>query len=275
MSDMSAYEPIHDLPRVNFCEEGLFYVPWVSYGRKHPRQHMSFIYKDGCENMPVVMWIHGGAWDDEYLTSDYRHDPTIAELAKKGYFVVCVEYRLARHDPYPACVEDCELAVQYLKEHEKKLHIDANRIGLWGESAGSHIACMMGSRIRKETEGIKSIVAFYCPSDLEEQIRFMGELGFVCNVLPGGELTGEEKMEWLRKESPLTYADKKNLPAMLLVHGKADAVVNCEQSKIYAEKLQKAGNEVELVFVPDQGHGFFQGQEWYDRTVAFFEKTLK
>ena len=85
------YEFLCQIPRVDFYQKNLHYLPAVYYGQEHPRQHMECFYKDGCENMPVIIWIHGGAWDDEFLTASYRPEITLAELAEKGYFIACLE----------------------------------------------------------------------------------------------------------------------------------------------------------------------------------------
>ena len=66
------YEFLCQIPRVDFYQKNLHYLPAVYYGQEHPRQYMECFYKDGCENMPVIIWIHGGAWDDEFLTASYR-----------------------------------------------------------------------------------------------------------------------------------------------------------------------------------------------------------
>lgn len=275
MNEIENHAFIQELPRVDFAEEGLRYIPWMSYGA-HPRQYMECIYKESKKDMPVIIWIHGGAWDDEYLTAKYRPEPTICRLAQLGYFVACLEYRLFRHAELPACIDDCQHAVLYLKEHGKELSIDSNRIGLWGESAGAHIACMTGSNYNNLAGAqVHSVVSFYCPSDLLAQIQFNGgDLGFVINALPKKPITAEEMEEHLLWMSPVQYAGKKNLPPFLLMHGDEDDLVDCQESVSYARKLKNAGNDVTLVVVPGQGHGFFQGEKYYDQVIEFFARTL-
>ena len=166
------YEFLCQIPRVDFYQKNLHYLPAVYYGQEHPRQYMECFYKDGCENMPVIIWIHGGAWDDEFLTASYRPEITLAELAEKGYFIACLEYRLARYAALPACLEDCQMAIEYLRKTADIYHIDPQKIGLWGESAGAHIACMVGSNYNnKKMMPVQGIVSFYCPSDLTEMLK--------------------------------------------------------------------------------------------------------
>lgn len=285
------YEFLCQIPRVDFYQKNLHYLPAVYYGQEHPRQYMECFYKDGCENMPVIIWIHGGAWDDEFLTASYRPEITLAELAEKGYFIACLEYRLARYAALPACLEDCQMAIEYLRKTADIYHIDPQKIGLWGESAGAHIACMVGSNYNnKKMMPVQGIVSFYCPSDLTEMLKEQNNIpGFLVNILPdfsslekpelilrreiAGLLT-EKQRQSLKVMSPVSYADKKMLPPLLLFHGDQDKVVSYRQSFEYKRRLEKAGNKAELVMVPGQGHGFFQGQIYYDKVIEFFEKNI-
>ena len=237
------YEFLCQIPRVDFYQKNLHYLPAVYYGQEHPRQYMECFYKDGCENMPIIIWIHGGAWDDEFLTASYRPEITLAELAEKGYFIACLEYRLARYAALPACLEDCQMAIEYLRKTADIYHIDPQKIGLWGESAGAHIACMVGSNYNnKKMMPVQGIVSFYCPSDLTEMLKEQNNIpGFLVNILPdfsslekpelilrretAGSLT-EKQRQSLKVMSPVSYADKKMLPPLLLFHGDQDKVVS-------------------------------------------------
>lgn len=272
----NAYEFLCRIPRVDFYQKKIHYLAPVYYGKEHPRQYMECFYKDGCEKMPVIIWIHGGAWDDEFLTASYRPESALALLAERGYFIACLEYRLARHKALPACLEDCQTAIEYLRKNAEKYHVDPYKIGLWGESAGAHIACMAGSNYNnKNIMPVQGIVSFYCPSNLVEMLEEQnGNLGFLVNVLPDYPLPEEEQIKVLEKMSPVCYADKKSVPPILLFHGEQDEVVNYRQSWEYKMRLEDAGNHAELIIVQGQGHGFFEGQTYYDKVIEFFEKEV-
>ena len=183
------------------------------------------------------------------------------------------------------------MAIEYLRKTADIYHIDPQKIGLWGESAGAHIACMVGSNYNnKKMMPVQGIVSFYCPSDLTEMLKEQNNIpGFLVNILPdfsslekpelilqretAGSLT-EKQRQSLKVMSPVSYADKKMLPPLLLFHGDQDKVVSYRQSFEYKRRLEKAGNKAELVMVPGQGHGFFQGQIYYDKVIEFFEKNI-
>lgn len=256
------YEYLCHITRVNFYKRGLNYMSGVYYADEHPRQYMECFYKEGCTDMPVIIWIHGGAWDDEFLTASYRPEETLAKLAEAGFFITCLE--------------DCQMAVRFLREHAEKYHINPEKIGLWGESAGAHIACMVGSDYSGcKMQPVQCVVSFYCPSNLNTLVEDMShEPGFVVNVLPSPKLEEEEITKILKEMSPVSYAHKQGLPPMLLFHGACDEVVSCNQSIEYAGRLRNAGNEAKLVIVPGQGHGFFSGSKYYDHVIDFFNQNL-
>lgn len=262
---------MYDLPRVDFNARGLHYLPHVQYGRKHPRQFMECIYKEGTKKKPALLWIHGGGWQDENLTPAYRPEEALADLAERGFFIACIEYRLAQHAKFPACVEDCQSAVKYLRSREKQFGIDGERIGVWGESAGAHIAAMAALNFNHTPEAeIESAVLWFCPSDLEMQAA--GEEGerIVSDLLGCDARKNPDKV---RGASPVSYAPGRKLP-VLLMHGDEDSLVAYEQSVKFSGLLRAAGSCAELVTVPGQGHGFFRGQKYYDRVTEFFEETL-
>lgn len=270
MSMQEQFGFIMDLPRVDFCGEGLHYIPRVQYSHEHPRCYYNAIYKDGQRNMPVLIWVHGGAFTDEFNTFDFRPERTIADLAHAGFYVVCIEYRLKQHALFPACVIDCQQCILYLREHADELNINPDKIGVWGESAGAYIADMCACNFN-DTEGadIQAAVSFYAPSDLELQTKFESS-GFTEDFL-GIERGSQSAL--LREASPVTYATKKN-PPILFLHGDVDSLVSYEQSVNYYEKLVEAGNEARLITVTGQGHGFFEGQEYYDEVFAFLKEKL-
>lgn len=274
MSTPSPFDFLYDIPRVDFCAEGLHYLPCVRYGRENPRQYMDCIYKDGLDHYPVLIWVHGGGWTDEYNLPTYRPEPTLLELAKKGWFIACIEYRLAQHAAFPVPMHDCQKAVAWLRQHKDQYRLESDHFAIWGESAGAHLACMVGANYNKMPDAqVQSVVAWFCPSDLvaefeQTQAPDNDKENFVSSFL---NADGSSWLEKAREASPLTYASSP-MPRMLLMHGNVDELVSYDQSVRYCAALQAAGNEAELVTVPDQGHGFFKGQEYYDRIVQFLEE---
>ncbi len=272
MSASSQFDFLYDIERVDFCAEGLHYLPCVRYGRDNPRQYMDCIYQDGLDHYPVLIWVHGGGWSDEYNLPTYRPEPTLLELAKKGWFIACIEYRLAWHSPFPTCMEDCQKAVAWLREHKDKYRLESDHFAIWGESAGAHLSCLVGANYNNmENAQVQSVVAWFCPSDMNAELEKMTEFGVDQSL---DKMFGPDPKLWEEKPkvaSPLTYASSP-MPRVLLMHGDVDTLVSHDQSVRYLAALKEAGNDAELVTVPGQGHGFFKGQQYYDKIVSFLEE---
>ena len=128
---------------------------------------------------PAVVDIHGGGWvsGDANLqpgTVDWDVEPA---LVGKGWVFVSINYRLAPSSPWPAQLEDAKCAIRFLRANAPALHIDPNRIGVIGASAGGHLASMLGltgdgqsqfdvGRYLDQSSAVEAVVDEYGPTDL-------------------------------------------------------------------------------------------------------------
>lgn len=272
-----------DPERLNFEKEGLVLEENVIYATQHERQKMDLIYPKQHKNkMPVVVWIHGGGWSDEILDKRYRPEIQLGDLAKMGFFIASIEYRLCQHAAFPAQIQDCKCAIRFLRAHAEKYQIDPNKIGVWGESAGGHLASLLGATgdvAKFEGDGgyseyssqVQAVCPWYAPNDmLRESAKDQGPDSIFCRLF-GGSI--EEKRDLIWSASPMKYV-KKKLPPYLIMHGTVDKLVPYSQSKDFYDALVANGNDAKMITVTDQGHGFFDGQEYYDAIYAFFKEKL-
>ncbi|HRJ74171.1 MAG TPA: alpha/beta hydrolase [Terrimicrobiaceae bacterium] len=246
--------------------------------------------------MPAVLWIHGGGW------SKGSHKKNNAQwLAEQGYFTASIEYRLSGEAVWPAQIEDCKLAVRWLRANAEKYHINPDRIGVWGYSAGGHlVACLgtMGDEARFEGRGgyegvssrVQAVVDYSGPVDFTA-----GSAGIQKNIAkpPDYESPGllglfassfKDKPEVWKDGSPILYV-KAGAPPFLIVHGDKDEVVPYEQSVKFEAALKKAGVPAELLTVRGGSHGMRarkgEPPAVPDSTalnaavLAFLDKTLK
>ena len=107
----------------------------------------------------------------------------LVRLTQQGYIIVCPDYRLASQSVFPACIHDCKAVIRFLKANAAMIHIDPQRIGVLGNSAGAHLAAMVAlSSDHPELEGevggnleqsssLKAACLFYTPADLEQSLR--------------------------------------------------------------------------------------------------------
>ncbi|WP_235440486.1 alpha/beta hydrolase fold domain-containing protein [Paenibacillus sp. DMB20] len=248
--------------------------------------------------MPVMIYIHGGGWNKggrkNALGSICNY------VLKRGYIGVSLSYRLTPEAPYPAQIQDVKLAIRYLRAHAARYHIDPSRIGVWGTSAGGHLASLLGTTgdltmedtVTLDTgdtvnlpdiEGIggwpeystkvQAVVDWYGPADFTTD--FADRYSSVTKLL-GGHNAKSVPVQ-ARLAMPGTYASTDD-PPFWIRHGDADAVIPYTDSVTFADQLTAAGVPVvDFQIVPGQGHGFTGEAKSIAETQAwaFMEQHVK
>jgi acetyl esterase/lipase len=224
--------------------------------------------------LPLVVWIHGGGWRSG---SKESCRPAL-ELLQYGYAVASISYRLTGIASFPAQIEDCKLAVRFLRGNAEHYGIDPERIGAWGSSAGGHLASMLGTagEVKEFDRGdylefsskVEAVCNYYGPSSLNDMPARQHLLHFI-----GGN--GENIGERSAKASPLTYVGR-NTPPFFIVHGDRDNVVPVSQSQKLHGALLKAGVEAQIHIIKNAGHGGleFREPELIKKIAAFFGTHL-
>jgi acetyl esterase/lipase len=224
--------------------------------------HAQIAFPTGATGpLPAVIYIHGGGWRG----GSYRNTQ-IYPLARAGYFAASIEYRLSTEARWPAQIEDCKLAVRWLRANAAQYHVDPNRIGAWGDSAGGHlVACLATMADVKEDEGtggypgvssaVQAVVDFYGPTDLikadnDPVKNSPAALGMVQQLLGA---TYEQNPALYKSASPVAFV-KAGDPPVLIVQGDADDLVLPLQSILFDQALTKAGVPHQLLIVKDAGH---------------------
>lgn len=228
---------------------------------------------------PLVLYFHGGGWSSgsrkNYGNLGWQADERtpFAQLIAAGYAVASVDYRLSRQAQWPAQIVDAKAAVRYLRANADGYLIDTNHIAAWGDSAGGHIAAMLGtSGGVAELEGsegsagyssrVQAVADWFGPTDLltiDDQALDDGRStvhlaeGSAESLLLGCVAT--RCPERARAASPVTYVSGDD-PPVLLLHGRFDHVVPFGQSVEFRDALQRAGVHTEF-HAYDCDHEFF------------------
>jgi acetyl esterase/lipase len=212
--------------------------------------------------MPVVVWFHGGGW----CGGDHRGEENLS-LARRGYFTANVEYRLSQEAVFPAQIHDCKAALRYLRANAAEHGLDPDRIGVWGASAGGHLAALVGTAgWVRELEGdlgnaeyssaVQAVVDICGPSNLTALPQSPAAYAIIREIVDqflGGPLA--ERLDLARAASPVTHV-RPTCPPFMIVHGDQDDVVPIGQSEQLHAALTDAGVESALVRVRGGGHGF-------------------
>lgn len=215
------------------------------------------IYRPEAANGAAVMFIHGGGWTSGSKSGGSGSE-MFGELVARGYVVASVDYRLAPEYRFPAQIQDVTCAVLYLKRSAGDLGINPARIGVYGGSAGGHLAALLGTTgghgyeegIGSLNAEVAAVVDLFGPTDLTRD--FAGASQAIITSVFG---TSDRGGKVLKQASPVYQASADD-PPFLIIHGEADSLVPIAQSEALYRALVAAGVPAELVRVANAGHGF-------------------
>ena len=205
----------------------------------------------GARVAPCVVVIHGGGWDD----GERGQVPQLNDwLAREGYAVADLSYRLAPASVWPAQREDVAAAIAFLKGHAASLGLDPARLVLLGRSAGGQIAEACAYSLGDPS--VRGVVALYAPADM----RFAWKWGRPDDVLNSLQLLrqflgGPPDLAGNAYDSASGYllAGPRS-PPTLLIHGTIDTLVWYRQSERLAARLSELGVPNLLVSLPWATH---------------------
>lgn len=220
---------------------------------------------------PVAVFLHGGGWrlgsrhaaGPMYAGVD---PPVFARVAQAGVAVASADYRLTGEAVWPAQLHDAKAAVRWLRARAGELGVDGDRIAAWGESAGGHLAALLGLTaadaalegdvgITGPSSAVAAVVAWYAPSDVAAVAADTGadplDAGTREALLLGAP--APERPDAAAQASPVTHVSP-GAPPFLLLHGLADRLIPCVQSERLHAALVEAGVEAELDLYEDADH---------------------
>jgi len=211
---------------------------------------------------PVLIYVHGGGWRGG-LGVRARSTLYLLPYLEMGFAVVNVDYR---DGVAPAAVEDARCALRWVVRNAATYRIDATKVVVAGESSGSHLALMTGmltpaAGLDSACPGtddmkVSAIINWYGVTDVPDMLEGPNQQQFATRWL--GSLPNRAEMA--RVLSPLRHV-RAGLPAILTVHGDADAVVPHAHAVRLHAVLDSVRVPNRLVTVPGGGHGGFRREE--------------
>jgi acetyl esterase/lipase len=255
----------------------------------------------GAGPFPIVIDLHGGAWNKSDLASCIERDEAFAEA---GIAAAAIDFRHAA-DGYPASLIDINYATRWIKAHAGELDLDPNRIGLCGQSSGGHLAML--SAMRPFDERYASIPLNAGTPDLDATVRCVGMAWPVMNPLsryrnalrtragevPGptdwvGDIPESHDIYWVTDENMsegnpvllLERGEKVLMPPAMWVQGRPDPVhdyrdpespVELNEPERFSQNYRNAGGDIELVYIEQKNR---YSPTSFEPLTAFFRKHL-
>ena len=255
--------------------------PDVVYGHKDGlAMTMDVYHPESGANGAAILFMVSGGWFSVWAPPE-QFKPVFQPYLDKGYTVMAVRHGSSPRYSIPEAVSDVRQAVRFVRKNAKRLHIEADRLGALGMSAGGHLALMLGTTgddgvpdakddLSRVSSRVAAVVALVPPTDLRVAVWEAPESLPAYRNFPALSLPLKEA----GANSPLTHVTKDAAPALVIMGGKDD-LVPMKHGQWIDEAFRKNGVQHKLIVFPDAGHGL-EGDEnrarlvreaigWFDR----------
>jgi acetyl esterase len=215
--------------------------------------------RDVEDASPVLLYLHGGGFFCGDLFSEERQCVRYALNARCA--VVCVAYRLAPEDPFPAGLNDCYRALEFLWDHSQELKLDRNRIAVGGSSAGANMAAAV-ALLARDRLGPKICFQLLLIPALDDRLETVSAVQFTNTpdfARPEAEVMwrwylGDNRQDVSPYASPARAKELSQLPPTYILCAGLDPLR--DEGISYANRLTESGVAVELHLVPSIPHSF-------------------
>jgi acetyl esterase/lipase len=241
-------------------------TPDVVYGHKHGMALTFDVFTPKNANGSGVLNIVSGGWRSRWRPHE-ESQKLYQPLLDEGFTVFAVRHGSSPKYAIPEIVPDVQRAARYIRLNATQLGVDANRLGVWGQSAGGHLSLMLGNAsdngnplsedpVLRVSDRVAAVAAIYPPVDFRPAA--MAASPDVTNTrYPALDFIFRSNSDSSEIEaySPIMHVSSDD-PPTLLVHGDSDALVNVSNSYNLFAVFQDHNVESKLVIVPGADHGF-------------------
>ncbi len=253
----------------------------VVYGRKYGTALTLDVFTPKEKaNGAAIVWVVSGGW---FSAHEAIGPAFIEEFLRRGYTVFAVVHGSQPRYTIPEILVDMNRALRFVRSHASEYHIDPDRIGITGASAGGHLSLMQGTAgdkgnpeardpIDRASSRVQAVACFFPPTDFLNYGK-PGENAIGRGILKGFKppfdfheqdattkvfrpIADEEKIvEIGRRISPVNHVSADD-PPTLIIHGDADQLVPIQQAELFLDHLKKAGGKGKLVIKKGASHGW-------------------
>lgn len=234
-------------------------VPGIAYGAADGVPLLLDLVLPDVPTGAMTIWLHGGGWSGGSRADGISYWCSL--LAAHGIACASVDYRLSGDAVFPAQIHDVKAAIRWLGAHAADYAFHPERIGIWGHSAGGHLAALAAvTGDVPEMEGhcgtpgvstrVQAAAVASAPTD------FLTPGGEMVNHVPGAHVprlfggTVTEREDLMRTASPLTHVHR-DTPPFLIAHGTRDETVPFDQATRLRDALERF--DVPVEFIPIEG----------------------
>jgi len=236
----------------------------VSYREDDPDAVLDVYYPgalDPGEALPTIVWTHGGAWISGSKDDDV---PYFQVLASKGYAVVALNYSYGPEARYPTAVFQLNDALSFVQHNADRFHVDADRIVMAGDSAGSQLTSQLATIITspdyaaqidivpalraEQLRGVVLTCGVYDMAALSSGVTGLIGWGFDVATWAYTGIKDYAKDPAMKQMSTIDYVTK-DFPPAFITGGNADALTD-SQSKPFAKRLSELGVKNTTLFFP-------------------------
>jgi len=256
------------------------------------RTLMARIYQPkGTGPFPTVLDLHGGAWNRKDRLAE---EPMDRALAASGLLVVAVDMTLAPDAPYPACVQDANYAVRWLKLNAAQWNGDGSKIGVYGSSSGGHVAELLGMRPRDPRYGA---IALSAAPNVDASVAYVATRSPISDTFARYQNAERRRNEGMVKNNKVFFdpwetihesnpkeilerEEKLTLVPLLVMQGALDDNVLPEAQEKFVTAYKAAGGQIEYHLFENSVHEWVaepgpQTDKARETVKAFIARQLK
>jgi acetyl esterase/lipase len=260
----------------------------VVYGHKMGVALTMDVFQPAKPNGIGIIWVVSGGW----VSNHANINPALAKAFNdRGMTVFEVVHGSQPKFQIPDILLDMHRSIRFIRTNAAKFHVDPNRIGISGASAGGHLSLMMGAYggpgnpeakdpVDRASSEVEAVACFFPPTDMLNYggpgIRPFKQI-MMRPFWPAfgvTDKTPDEDLEKMAKEFSPIYGVTAKMPPTFIMHGDADFLVPLQQSQIFMAKLDELKIPHELVVKAKGSHGWADMDKDLPKLADWFEKYL-